>query len=148
MKASIAAALALLVAAPAAAQDLSTAMPTAGNWTYAPAVESSEAIFSDTSGTPQLWVRCTRATRRVTISKAATVSAPSINVWTSSQAKSVAATFTATTGRLTIDLGNYDPLLDAIVSSRGRVGFSVGSQPPLIVPPWAEIARVVEDCRA
>ncbi|MFL6777011.1 MAG: hypothetical protein ACJ8FN_11530 [Sphingomicrobium sp.] len=148
MKKQIAAALALLVAAPAAAQDLSTAMPIAGNWTYTTAADGSGAVFADTSGTPQLWVRCTRATRRVTISKAATVTAPSINVWTSSQAKSVASSFNAATGRLTIDLANYDPLLDAIVSSRGRVGFSVGSQPPLVVPPWAEVARVIEDCRA
>jgi hypothetical protein len=60
----------------------------------------------------------------------------------------VASTFTPANGRLTIDLGNYDPLLDAIVSSRGRVGFTVGTQPSLVVPPWAELARVVEDCRA
>jgi hypothetical protein len=49
--------------------------------------------------------------------------------------------------RLTIDLGAYDPLFDAIASSRGRVGFAVGAQPALIVPPWAEAARVMEDCR-
>jgi hypothetical protein len=148
MKTPIAAALALLVVAPAAAQDLSAAIPVIGNWTYTTAADGSEAVFTDTSAKPQLWLRCTRATRRITISKAATVAAPSINVWTSSQTKSVASSFNPATGRLTIDLANYDPLLDAIVSSRGRIGFSAGSQPPLIVPPWAEIARVIEDCRA
>jgi len=71
-----------------------------------------------------------------------------LNVWTSSLAKGLPSSFNPTSGRLTIDLANYDPLLDAIVSSRGRVGFAVGAQPPLVVPPWAEPARVIEDCRA
>jgi hypothetical protein len=148
MKVAIAAALALLVGAPAAAQDVSTATPIAGNWTYATGAGGSEATFVDAASKPQLWIRCARATRRVTISKAATAAAPSLNIWTSSQAKSAASSFDAVTGRLTTDFANYDPLLDAIASSRGRVGFSAGSQPPLVVPPWAEIARVIEDCRA
>jgi hypothetical protein len=40
-----------------------------------------------------------------------------------------------------------DALLDAIIYSRGRFMVSVAGQPDLIVPPWPEIARVVEDCR-
>ena len=147
MRLQIAAALALLVTAPAASQDLSTATPIAGSWSYAPATDGSEAVFANDSGTPQVWVRCTRATRRVSISRAATVAAPLLNVWTSSLAKGIPSSFNPATGRLTIDLGNYDPLLDAIVSSRGRVGFTVGTQPSLVVPPWAEPARVIEDCR-
>ena len=148
MSVRIAAAFALLAASSASAQDLGTATPIAGSWSYAPTAGGSEAIFANQGGTPQLWVHCTRATRRVSISRAATAAAPTLNVWTSSLSRNVAATFNPATGRLTIDLSNYDPLLDAIVSSRGRVGFTVGAQPPLVVPPWAEVARVVEDCRA
>ena len=67
------------------AQDLSTATPIAGNWSYAPAADGSEAVFAnDTSGSPQLWVRCTRATRRVTISRAGDCRGALLNVWTSS----------------------------------------------------------------
>lgn len=40
-----------------------------------------------------------------------------------------------------------DPLLDAIVYSRGKFMVSATSLPDLILPPWPEIARVVEDCR-
>ena len=148
MKYWIAAALALLMPSSLGAQDLSTAMPIAGSWTYSPTSDGSEASFAAASGSPQLWVHCTRATRRVTISKAATAAAPLLNVWTSSLVRSVASSFNPATGRLTIDLGNYDPLLDAIVSSRGRVGFTASPQPSLVVPPWAEVARVIEDCRA
>ena len=151
MRFLIAAAVAL--AAPAILQaqttiaDLSTATPIAGNWTYSSTTNGSEASFADGSGNPQLWMQCTRATRRVSIAKPATGAAPFLNVWTSSLARGVPASFNPTTRRLTIDLGAYDALLDAIVSSRGRVAFTVGTQPSLVIPPWAEAARVIEDCR-
>jgi hypothetical protein len=153
MKLRIVAALALTAASSLAAQaapaiaDLSTATPLAGNWSYATATDGSEATFSNTSGNPQVWMHCTRATRRVTIAKPATVAAPFINVWTSSLTRSVPASFNPATGRLTIDLVATDPLLDAIATSRGRAGFTVGDQPALVVPTWAEAARVIEDCR-
>jgi hypothetical protein len=151
MRIAIAAAFALIAASPLNAQtvpDLSTATPIAGNWTYAATADGSEASFANASAVPQLWVHCTRATRRVTIAKSATAAAPLLNVWTSALTRSVASSFNPATGRLTIDLAPNDPLLDAISSSRGRIGFSIGGQPPLVVPAWAEAARVIEDCRA
>ena len=120
MKLPIAGALALVVALPADAQDLSTATPIAGSWTYVPANDGSEAVFANAALSAQLWVHCSRATRRVTIAKAESAASPTMSVWTSSLSRSVASSFSATKGRLTIDLANYDPLLDAIASSRGR----------------------------
>ena len=148
MRLSIVAALALAAASSLHAQDLSTATPIAGNWTYAATTDGSEAAFANAAGNPQLWMHCTRATRRVSIAKPATGAAPFLNVWTSSLTRSVASSFNPATGRLTIDLAAADPLLDAIVSSRGRIGFTVTGQPSLVVPAWAEAARVIEDCRA
>ena len=147
MRLPIAAALALFVAGSAGAQDVSTATPVAGSWSYVPGTDGSEAVFTNASGSPQLWLHCTRSTRRVTISRPAAAAAPLINVWTSSQTRSVASSFNPATGRLTIELAGFDSLLDAIASSRGRIAFTVGTQPPLVVPPWAETARVIEDCR-
>jgi len=145
------AALALAVPSSLFAQtaipDLSTVAPVAGSWTYTPVAGGSDATYADTAGNPQLWVHCTRPTRRVTIAKPATAAAPLINVWTSSLTRSVPASFNPATMRLTIELAAFDPLLDAIASSRGRVGFTVGTQPALVVPPWAEASRVFEDCR-
>ncbi|MFL6777388.1 MAG: hypothetical protein ACJ8FN_13490 [Sphingomicrobium sp.] len=154
MQLPIAAILALAAASSATAQsapaigDLNTATPLAGNWNYAPAADGSEATFADSAGNGQLWVHCTRATRRVSIAKRASAPAPVLNVWTSSLTRSVGSSFNPATGRLTIDLATYDPLLDAITMSRGRVGFGIGGEPPLVVPAWAEAARVIEDCRA
>ena len=61
--------------------------------------------------------------------------------------RAVPSSFNPATRRLTIDFGAYDALLDAIASSRGRIAFTVGAQPSLVVPPWAEASRVIEDCR-
>ena len=151
MKVRIAGAFALIAATSLNAQaiaDLGAATPSEGSWTYAATPQGSDANFANASGAAQLWVHCTRATRRVTISKSATAAAAALNIWTSSLTKSVPSSFNPATSRLTIDLSNYDPLLDAIATSRGRIGFSVGSEPPLVLPAWAEAAHVIEDCRA
>jgi hypothetical protein len=147
MRIAIAAAFALTAASSLDAQDLSTATPLAGSWTYAATGDGSEASFSTATGRAQLWLHCIRATRRLTIAKPASAATPLLNVWTSSLVRSVPASFHPATGRLTIDLPAFDPLLDAITSSRGRIAFSVAGQPPLVIPPWAEAARVIEDCR-
>jgi hypothetical protein len=152
MKHHILAAFALAAASSLNAQapiaDLSYVAPIAGNWSYAATTDGSEARFADPSGNPQLWIHCTRATRQLSIAKAASAAAPFINVWTSSLTRSVPSSFYPATGRLTIALAATDPLLDAITSSRGRIGFSVGTEPPLVLPPWPEASRVIEDCRA
>lgn len=44
-------------------------------------------------------------------------------------------------------LGASDPLLDAIGFSRGRFVVEQAGAPPLVLPAWAEVERVVEDCR-
>ena len=150
MRFAIAAVLALTGASSISAQarsDLSTATPVSGAWTYSATSDGSEAVFSN-AAFPQLWVHCTRATRRVSIAKSATAAAPFINVWTSSLTQSLASSFNPSTGRLTIELAPFDPLLDAISSSRGRIGFTVGTQPALVVPAGAEATHVIEDCRA
>src|SRR5438477_6217697 len=109
MRVPIAAAFALIVAssleaqtaapapAPAAAQDLSTATPVAGSWVYAQTAAGSEASFVNATALPQLTIRCTRATRRVTVARPASGAAPFLNVWTSGQTRNLAASFNPAT---------------------------------------------------
>jgi hypothetical protein len=40
-----------------------------------------------------------------------------------------------------------DPLLDAIALSKGRFAVEVEGLAPLYLPTWAEVSRVIEDCR-
>jgi hypothetical protein len=148
----VAAALALAFTSSLYAQasmpDLSTATPVAGSWSYVSTVDGSEATFGTTSALPQLTIHCTKATRRIAISRPASAAAPFLNVWTSSQSRQLPASFNPLTNRITADVAAYDSLLDAIAFSRGRFGVAVSGAPALVVPAWAEPARVVEDCRA
>ena len=127
--------------------NLEYSVPIAGDWTYASTTDGSSATFANSNGQPQLTIRCTRSTRRVAFLKAATGAAPSMWIWTSSQKKSVPATYDSATARVVADMGAYDPLLDAIASSRGRIGFSTSGLEALVVPPWGDVGRVIEDCR-
>jgi hypothetical protein len=154
MKLAVAAAFAALSASslsaqtanPPAAPDFTYAIPLAGSWKYA--AGGGEATFLNTSAMPQLTIRCDRAARRVSISKPATVAVPFLNVWTSSAARAVPASFDPATRRVTIQLAAYDALLDALALSRGRIAVYVTGSPALVLPAWPEVARVIEDCRA
>ena len=86
-------------------------------------------------------------TRRVAIMKTAGAASPSLWVWTSSQSKILPATYDASTARVSAELAAWDPLLDAMAFSRGRIGVSSSGLAALVAPPWGEVGRVVEDCR-
>ena len=46
-----------------------------------------------------------------------------------------------------IALPARDPLLDAMAVTRGRFAVETEGMPTLYLPPWAEVTRVIEDCR-
>jgi hypothetical protein len=45
------------------------------------------------------------------------------------------------------EIAPRDSMLDAMALSRGRIAINVAGQKPIAIPSWAEITRVVEDCR-
>jgi hypothetical protein len=134
---------------PAAAPptDYSTATPIDGNWTYSQVPGGSEASFLNTAGQPQVTISCARPTRQVTIAKPSTGAAPFLSVWTSAETRALAASYNPATGKISATLAAFDAFLDAVAFSRGRVALSVAGQAAIVVPSWAESARVVEDCR-
>jgi len=48
---------------------------------------------------------------------------------------------------LAITLPVAHRLLDAMAFSRGRFRVEIGGLPPVVLPSWSEVGRVVEDCR-
>lgn len=48
---------------------------------------------------------------------------------------------------LATTLSARDSLLDAIALSRGRFAVEAAGLPTLYLPSWAEVSRVIEDCR-
>jgi hypothetical protein len=106
-----------------------------GRWQYRPGVGSSQAVWISLSGSPELTLTCVRANRQITVVRPGATGA--LTVHTTGVTRTLASS----------SLGAADSLLDEIASSRGRWALSALGAPLLVVPSWAEPARVIEDCR-
>jgi hypothetical protein len=115
----------------------------AGDWTYD---ANARAALYGPPGQPSFVVRC-EAPGQVTLERrgAAPATAGSLTFRTSTTARTLPAR-SAPEG-LAARLPASDPLLDAIMFSRGRFAVEAGMMPSLVVPAWPEPARVIEDCR-
>jgi hypothetical protein len=121
---------------------------TPGNWTYRRDGRTSVAQFGTPGRNPTVSFRCDAPSRRVTLLREASAPNARMVIRTSSMTKTVAATASdANPAYLAADIAATDPILDAMAFSRGRVLVEMEGQQPVILPSWAEIARIVEDCR-
>jgi hypothetical protein len=127
--------------------DFSTARITPGMWTYEAVPGGSAARFIDATGSARFALECSKATRRVTISRSSTTAAPGLFIWTTDASRSLGARFDATAMRVALEVAARDPLLDAIAFSRGRIAVVMTGAEPLVMPAWPEAARTIEDCR-
>lgn len=118
-----------------AAVDWRTAPLAVGRWQYRPIAGGSEAAWSNLAGTTQLKLVCALAMRQVTIMRTGAAGAVTVN--TTGATRTLAAP----------TLIANDPLLDQIAFSRGRFAIAAAGAPLLVVPNWAEPARLIEDCR-
>lgn len=130
---------------------------TPGTWVYegAGTYEGAGASTSSASfgapGSPVFRITCEGPTRNVSLQRYGAagsgvgVAAGAMAVRTSFGARSLAAS----PGPLfaTATLAARDPLLDNMIFSRGRFSVELPGTPMVILPSWAEPARVVEDCR-
>lgn len=120
---------------------------TPGNWTYRADPAGSVALFGQNGADPQLTIRCDRAARRISLIRAGTGTGAMI-LRTSYGATSWPTTPAPAAAPQTLAVrAASDATLDQIAYSRGKFAIEATGLPPLIVPAWAEMARVVEDCR-
>jgi hypothetical protein len=121
---------------------------TPGNWTYRRDGRGSVAQFGASGRNPMISFRCDAENRRVILSREASAPGARMVIRTSTMTKTLAATTSdANPAYLMADMATTDPILDAMAFSRGRVLVEMEGHPPVILPSWAEIARIVEDCR-
>lgn len=118
---------------------------TPGTWSYAPEAGGSAARFGSESDAPALIIRCSRTTRRIHFIRAG-ASAGTLTITTSYAGRSLPLAL-GDGGATEATLPASDPFLDRIAFSRGRVSYAASGQPMLMLPAWAEPARVIEDCR-
>ena len=119
---------------------------TPGDWAYRRDARGSIALFGMASGDAAMTLRCDRARAMLYLSVQGM--AANATVRTTSLSRTIALQPTGgDAGYAATALGTNDTLLDAIAFSRGRFVIERAAQPPLVVPPYAEIGRVIEDCR-
>ena len=90
---------------------------------------------------------CDRPARRIQFQAAGAAAGTPLTVRTSSITRALPVTLAGQPGIPTAALAATDPLLDAMAFSRGRFTLEPAGAPALVVPAYAEIGRVIEDCR-
>jgi hypothetical protein len=121
---------------------------TAGDWVYRQDDRGSIALFGPPGAGAVLTLRCDTARQRVYLARAGST-AGDIVIRSSATMKAFIGTPTGGTPPfVATEIMPRDPILDAMVFSRGRIAIEVTGQRPLAIPSWAEMGRVVEDCRA
>lgn len=119
---------------------------TPGTWTYRTDADGSTGTFGLAGQQPLLALRCNRAGRALTIAwPLRRTGNDRATITTSYSVRSVAAA--QSDGQVWIRLAANDGLLDQMAFSRGRLMIADGVGAALILPAWAEISRVIEDCR-
>lgn len=121
----------------------------AGNWTYRDGVSSSFALFGVSGEGARFGMECRKADRTVRLVRAGSSSnAVPMNIRTETAQRTLTAQ-PSPGGQATVvvDLPASDRLLDAMAFSRGRFAVETSGLEPLYIPAWAEVTRVIEDCR-
>lgn len=119
----------------------------AGDWVYRQDERGSIALFGTPGADAVVTLRCDRARQRMYLARAGSGSG-NIVIRSSSTMKQFAGVQTAgAPPYIAAEIMTRDPILDALIFSRGRIAIEVAGQTPLALPSWAEIGRVVEDCR-
>ena len=116
-----------------------------GDWRYAVEQGGSIARFGPAGAAPLLSVRCDTATHRIFITRSDGATGTALTIRTSFGAVQWPAE--ASTTGLVATRTSGDPALDQIAFSRGRFAVETPGAPPLVLPVWAEVTKVVEDCR-
>lgn len=122
---------------------------TPGEWTYAPGSGATMASFTDRGGARLFSIGCNQQTLAVTLFRPSETPGPApIKVLTETATRMLDA-LSANDGMtgLAVQLPARDPLLDAMAISKGRFAVETAGLPTLYLPSWAEVSRVIEDCR-
>ena len=128
---------------PPTATDWRDAPETPGGWRYLVAGADPVARFGNGEAA-QFELRCERASRTVYLSRLGGTGG-TMTIRTSYGERSWPAA--SLDGRTAISLAARDPFLDQLAFSRGRFSVALDGLPLLLMPAWAEPARVIEECR-
>lgn len=120
-----------------------------GNWVYGRDARGSIARFGVAGAPADVTLRCDRGAGQVILSRRGTApDNPAMVIRTTSIVKTLPTqTDASAPSYLAATMRTNDTLLDAMGYSRGRFVIEQGALPVLVIPAWAEVLRVAEDCR-
>jgi hypothetical protein len=134
------------VATPPLASDWNQWPFTPGDWAYRKDGAGSIALFGPVGADALLTVRCDRARGALYLSVQGSGDAATIRTTTLTRSIPLRATG-GDAGYVASQVAPTDAMLDAMAFSRGRFVVDRAGAAPLVVPPYAELGRVIEDCR-
>ncbi len=125
---------------------------TPGTWVYRQRTADPSALYGPPAAEPVLTIACDRTARQIRLSVAGPAAASGSQMLTIRTSYGVlqwpaASAAGAASQQLVATRAAGDQGLDWMVFSRGRFTVEVPGRAPLVLPTWAEPARVVEDCR-
>jgi hypothetical protein len=133
---------------PTLSWDVAPVLP--GDWSYGVRSNLPTATFGPDAATPQVTFACRPATRQIELTAhAVQPTARNMVIRTSFGALPWPGAITPGGGApmLRVTRPASDPGFDWIAYSRGRIAIEIDGGTRLVVPVWAEISRVIEDCR-
>jgi hypothetical protein len=128
---------AAIAPAPKPSTDWRDIPETPGSWAYSRDAAGTAATFTETGGVADFILHCDLAPHTVTLIRPGATGAVTLTTSYS------AMTWPASPVRLNA----ADPFLDKIAFTRGRFTVESPGTTKLVLPAWAEPARVIEDCR-
>ena len=131
---------------------------TAGDWVYRTDDRGSVALFGPIGRDAIVTFRCDRTQGKIYFSRAdygadygadyRSTRAGSMTIRASSALKTLNAKATGgAPAYIAAEFNPADTFLDALIFTRGRIAVEAAGQNSIAIPVWAEIAKVVEDCR-
>ena len=122
---------------------------TPGDWVYRQDARGSIALFGVPGADASFTIRCDTTANAVYLSRAGSTAVPAaMTIRTSTTVRTLPMQATGgTPAYLAATLQPRDALLEAMGFSRGRFVVEQPGLQTLVLPSWAEIERVTEDCR-
>jgi hypothetical protein len=131
--------------APAPAVDWRDIALTPGSWRYDGA---RSAAFGTAGAAPLFALSCDRDNKRILLAPSGVAAGNTMTVRTSFGTRNLPLEVRQGSAQLIAAVPAADRFLDEIAFSRGRFTIDVPGAAQLVLPAWAEPARVIEDCRS
>ncbi|WP_168157312.1 hypothetical protein [Erythrobacter sp. QSSC1-22B] len=122
---------------------------TAGDWSYRTQAGGSLAQFGTPGAGAGFAMRCNAAQREIVLTRESGSGQPvPMRIRTETAERVVTAQPVAgQVSSVAVAIPARDPILDAMALTKGRFAIEAQGSQTLYLPAWAEVTRVIEDCR-